>query len=388
MKHLIKASLIAAAVAAAVPATALAQGSSNDMRQQLDALSRQMQELERKLAQAEANSEKAVKVAEAKPKSEAASVQVYGRAHISVDYLDDGARYGEANMSSNSSRLGFKAEKKTASGITGFMQIEGEITYNQGDSSLSSRDTFVGIKGDFGSLRAGKFDTPFKTARGPANLFGDQLGDMRNLTRVDNGRFDERTPNTLHYQTPSFGGFQANLAYSMHEGTYEGHKYDDQGYSLSLTYKGGPVDVAVAYEKYEEDYSRGERDAVRAAIAYKVIDPLKLVAFAQKVDHDVQDHLDSKTYGLGAEFAVTKNTYLKGMYLVRNSDADEQDSDMIAVGIEHRLDRALRVYLNYAVVDNEDDVRLTPWAQGRSTNAPGAWGEEAKGLSLGLRYDF
>lgn len=329
----------------------------------------------------------AAAVAAAFPLTAMADVTVYGRAHVSLDYLDDGAEYGEVNISSNSSRLGFKAEKKTESGITGFMQIEGEITYNQGDSSLSSRDTFVGVKGNFGSVRVGKFDTPFKAARGPANLFGDQLGDMRNLTRVDDARFDERMPNTVHYQSPSMSGVVLNLAYSMHEGTEAGQDVKDQGMSTSITYKGGPVELAVAYEQYEEDHSRAERDAVRAAIAYKVIDPLKLVAFAQVADHS-DDSLDSDTFGFGAEYAITKKTAVKGMYMARTTDADDADSNMFVVGVEHKLDSNLRVYGNYAVVANDDAAELNPWSQGRTVGADSVVGEDASGLSVGLRFDF
>ncbi len=49
---------------------------------------------------------------------------------------------------------------------------------------FATRDTFVGLKGDFGQARVGRFDSPFKAARGPVNFFGDMVGDIRNVTRV------------------------------------------------------------------------------------------------------------------------------------------------------------------------------------------------------------
>ena len=42
----------------------------------------------------------------------AADVKIYGRAHVSLDYLDDGKDYNEVGLSSNSSRLGFKVDQK------------------------------------------------------------------------------------------------------------------------------------------------------------------------------------------------------------------------------------------------------------------------------------
>ena len=76
------------------------------------------------------------------------------------------------------------------------------------------------------------------------------------------------------------------------------------------------------------------------------------------------------------------------MWLTRDSDADNFDSDMLAVGIEHKLDKAVRVYANYAMVENDENVALTPWSQARTANPAGALGEDATGFSVGLRYDF
>lgn len=321
-----------------------------------------------------------------------ANVTVYGRANISVDYLDDGADYSELNGSSNSSRLGFRGEQEF-DGITGFFQIEQEIDFSDTGSTLASRDTFVGVRGNFGSLRFGKFDTPFKSARGPANLFGDQMGDMRNFTRVGNGRFDERTPNTIHYQTPAFGAAQVNIAYSLHEGTAavlneEGNSAEQGALSLSLTYKDGPVDFAVAYESYDADRSRGERQAVRLAAGYTLTSALKLVGFYQTVDHKADDNQDADVFGLGAEFKLNPTLTLRGHYMMRQADPDNADSNMVTVGLEHRFASPLRAYVNLAMVDNDDNANLNPWTQARTTNAPSAAGETATGLSFGLRYDF
>ena len=325
-----------------------------------------------------------------------AEVSIYGRAHVSVDYLDDGADYSETNLSSNSSRLGFKGNHEINPSLTAFFQIEQQIDFGtDNDSSFNTRDTFVGLGGDFGQVRMGRFDSPFKAARGPANLFGDQVGDMRNLTRVGNARFDERYDNTVEYTTPSMGGFNGKLGYSVHEDTVAGEDVDSDTLSMSLNYAGSALEASLAYEQAEEDTGRGERDGIRFAGAYKITDAIKAVAFYQTVDYTndavtqaVRDSLTADTFGLGAELKVASNTAVKGMWLTRESDADNSDSDLWVIGVEHKLDKAVRVYANYAVVDNDDNVALTPWSQARTANPGGTAGEEASGLSVGLRYDF
>lgn len=323
------------------------------------------------------------------PAISAADVSVYGRAHVSLDYLDDGADYGEVNMSSNASRLGFKAAT-TFNQVTAMVQIEQEINMAQGKGAeWAGRDTFVGLKHEhWGMVRAGQFDSPFKAARGPANLFGDQVGDMRNLIRVGDGRFDERLPNTLHYQTPRMNGVQLNVAYSVHDGAENTQGAKEDAYSVSATYQQGILDGAIAFEAHNADKSRGKRQAARLALGVKVADPLKLVAFYQHVDHKANDAFDSDTYGLGGEFKAAENTALKAMYLHRKGDASNDKADMVAVGIEHKISSPLRVYANYAVVMNDEGSKLAPWNQARTTSVDGVNDESASGFSLGLRYDF
>ncbi|MDH5819251.1 porin [Acinetobacter pseudolwoffii] len=330
----------------------------------------------------------------------AADVKVYGRAHVSLDYLDDGADYNEVGLSSNSSRLGFKAEQKLENGMTVFGQIEQEINFSSGEkgdkADFATRDTFVGLKGNFGQVKVGRFDSPFKVARGPVNFFGDQVGDLRNVTRVGEQKFDERNDNTIEYKSPKFGGgFQAAAALSLHPGTKvdkvdgEG-KEDTKAYDVALTYKEGPIDVAVAYENYEESAanSKFERDAIRLAGAYKLTDALNVGAFFQMAEIDQASDLDSKVYGIAADYKLTPKTTLRGQFFERDVDAAESNSTLVALGVEHRLDKVVRVYANLATVLNDEKVALTPWQQARSNNVAGAPGENATGLSLGFRYDF
>ena len=103
-------------------------------------------------------------------------------------------------------------------------------------------------------------------------------------------------------------------------------------------------------------------------------------------------------YGLGGELAIAKNTALKATYMTHYSDAKKSYADMWVVGVEHKLDKAVRVYANYSVVDNDDNVAYSPWMQQARTASQSdqsivdgvnkARGEKAAGFTIGLRYDF
>ena len=338
----------------------------------------------------------------------AADIKIYGRAHVSLDYLDDGKDYNEVGLSSNASRLGFKVEHKVNDDLTAFAQIEQQINFASGSEDkedsvdFSTRDTYVGLKGDFGQVKVGRFDSPFKAARGPANFFGDQVGDLRNVTRAYNHRFDERNPNTIEYQSPKFGGgFTAKAALSLHNGTMitddrqEDTNEKSKAYDLGLNYTAGNSDVAAAYEHYEEDVSRGERDGLRLAASYKVTPALNLAGLYQFTTHDqdVGVNADAHVLGVAADYKFAPKTYVRGQVFHREVDSDDANSTLLALGLEHRFDSQLRMYGNLAAVMNDDNANLTPWSQARS-NKPSssqgvnAAGETPLGLSVGMRYDF
>lgn len=338
----------------------------------------------------------------------AADVKIYGRAHVSLDYLDDGKDYNEVGLSSNSSRLGFKVDQKINDDLNVFAQIEQEVNFASGSADskgvdFSTRDTFVGLKsGTYGQARVGRFDSPFKVARGPVNFFGDMVGDVRNVTRVGNLKFDERNENTIEYKSPKFGGgFNVLAAMSMHSGTQidkdtNGEGIDDnKAYDLALTYKEGPIDFAAAYEKYDENAANAagsaSRDAFRIAGAYKLTEAFNLGALYQIAKHDNDTaNPDAQVFGVAGEYKVTPKTSVRGEYFYRDVDADDSNASLVGVGVEHKLDSTLRVYGNLATVINDKNSKLNPWKEGRSfgNGISGVADENATALSLGLRYDF
>ncbi|WP_180063089.1 MULTISPECIES: porin [unclassified Acinetobacter] len=338
----------------------------------------------------------------------AADVKIYGRAHVSLDYLDDGKDYNEVGLSSNASRLGFKVDQKINDDLNVFAQIEQEVNFASGSQDskgvdFSTRDTFVGLKSStYGQARVGRFDSPFKVARSPVNFFGDMVGDVRNVTRVGNLKFDERNENTIEYKSPKFGGgFNVLAAMSMHSGTQIDREADGEGkddnkaYDLALTYKEGPIDFAAAYEKYDENAANAaggaSRDALRIAGAYKLTEEFNLGALYQIAKHDNNTaNPDAQVFGVAGEYKVTPKTSVRGEYFYRDVDADDANASLIGVGVEHKLDSTLRVYSNLATVLNDKNSKLNPWKEGRSfgNGISGIGDENATALSLGLRYDF
>lgn len=325
----------------------------------------------------------------------AADVSIYGRAHLSLDSLDNGDASG-TNVSSNSSRLGFKASKKLDGGIEAFMQIEQNVRYDEGSGNWASRDSFVGIKGNFGQVRLGQFDTPLKVVRGKVDMFGDRLGDVRNLTRVNTGStgttnanignvFDERFKNGVHYQSPAMNNVTFDLHYTPHNNTGSTTDNVRESTSMAVTYDVKGFYAALAYETFE-----GQNDldptALRAGIYYDITSAFRLAGLYQTASDLLGG--DRNVYGLGASYKVGDYT-LRGQYYVAD-DNDTQDSGatMLVVGADLNFGKDLVLYAAYGITSNEDAARFGVSGGGRDTAVAALTGKDASGLSLGIQYNF
>ncbi len=323
--------------------------------------------------------------------------EFYGRANLAVDKLDDGKDYSKTNFSTNSSYLGLRGNKNFGE-LTGLWQVESEVqftrtaddnTNDKDKNKLATRDTFAGISGSYGTLRLGKFDTPFKVARGPANLFGDQMGDMRNLTRAG-AKLDERPNNIIQYTSPDLSGFRLALAYSPDSKANTEAGKQKSMTSASATYAAGPLQAALAHEVWGKDSADGDRKGTRLAVAYNVTAPLKLVGFYQKVTATVSNANEgSKVMGAGAEYQLVPGVWgLRGQYFSRDADKPNSDSKLTAIGIDRYVGKEMRFFANYAKVSNGTAAKATPWKESRSTDQTGINGLSATGFSVGMRYDF
>lgn len=323
----------------------------------------------------------------------AADVDIYGRAHLSVDSLDNGEDSG-TNVSSNSSRIGFKAKTEIEGGLEAFMQIEQNIRFDEGTGNWASRDSFVGIRGDFGTVRLGQFDTPLKAVRGKVDMFGDRVGDIRNLTRTSTSGntnanignvFDERYKNGVHYQAPKFGDFVFDVHYTPHNSTGATEDNVQESYSMSLAYDTKSFYAAIAYETFE-----GQNDldpnALRLGAYYDITDDFRVSGMYQSAS-DVPGG-DRNVHGLGASYKMGDYTLRGQYYVAGDNDTDETGASMLVVGADRKLGKDLIMYVAYGITSNDDAAAFRVSAGGRDTSLAAIPGEDSSGLSLGIQYNF
>jgi predicted porin len=166
------------------------------------------------------------------------NVTIGGKMHFSLDSLKGANAAGndlttKTNVSSNSSNIYFRGTEDLGNGLSAFWQIQtyfsaggtgnADAAFGGTRDGVSSGNTYVGLEGkSWGKVLLGKHEAPFKLLSRKVDLFGDQLGDSRNLVAmpsgggamtVSSGGWDLRPNNVIAYGTPNFNGFSALIAY-------------------------------------------------------------------------------------------------------------------------------------------------------------------------------
>jgi predicted porin len=240
------------------------------------------------------------------------TVTLYGSIDLSADVFnpsvyDQGTKWGVA---SNISSFGVRVRHNLApygwEGMAVVAQLESQVDFASAPNeraAFGTRDSFLGLESPWGSIKAGKSDTPYKKSTAAMDPFSRTLGDYNSImgnTGGDNrAEFDWRMNHSIWYESPIFNGFQFsalispgqnyakdNSDYSYGDafqcngastrgsgsnfpgtggaigGNIGGHGCTDgsfgNAYSAALTYKNGPFNAIAAFELHEQVNRRGD----------------------------------------------------------------------------------------------------------------------------------
>jgi len=166
------------------------------------------------------------------------------------------------SVDASNSRIRFSGRENLGRGMTALWQIETTVALdNTGDASpIANRDSFVGLRGGFGTVRLGNMTTVFKDLGDPTGILGISSGNFvalsnitssrTSFTRDGSGSFHLRKANSLMYDTPKFGGFEFHAQYSPDEAR-AGNLNADL-WSMGVEYKRGPFEFALAHEVHND----------------------------------------------------------------------------------------------------------------------------------------
>jgi predicted porin len=333
------------------------------------------------------------------------NVEVYGQAKVSVDLISTGSSSTGAvdknltRVSSNSSRFGVKDKEDLGSGLSLVMQAEMAVGYDVGSTTFKWRETYAGFSQEqVGTLLFGIHYTPYYLATGPLNPFGDTMADYRAIMGTVNGKlsFGNRTDNTIMYMSQKWSGFQimASTSETGQENKVSTASTPGQ-YSVSATYAGGPLYVALAHEQQSNGFgkfdSAGAKEAGTRVGAGFTFGDTKVGLVYENLKNDQSDSV----YTRNAYYAsVSQKIGAETLKLAYGRAEDGQSAadtgaTLMSVGIDHTFSKRTTVYALYAKTKNDDGATYglgTDAAGG--AYAPTIAGDSPSVISFGVNHSF
>ncbi|WP_269531160.1 porin [Chitinimonas sp. BJYL2] len=324
------------------------------------------------------------------------NVTLYGRADVGVESNDDG-KTSRFVVQSLASRIGFKGEENLGDGLKAIWQVESTVGFDDSANSgnFASRNSFVGLRGDFGSVIAGNTDTPFKLLAKGVDLLWNQADPLEHVThgKASGLNVHTRQTNTVQYHSPNWDGFQFKLGYSPDEnkGTYTGATAGSRRDTLSgsAEYATKTWNVGAAYDRKNEPTARGADLTAIKLIGSIKLDQLTLGAAWSKLDNGASGAAEKSvdTWTLQAAYALGKTTLRAAVAQADESAGNARDGvDFYSAQIDYALSKRSTVYAYYAAIQNEANARAR-FDYGSNKFTPLA-GNDPRVLGVAIRHNF
>ena len=358
------------------------------------------------------------------PVTAMAGVTVSGYAHVSVDSLNSGTTtngqsYGGSYLSSNASNLVISGDTDLGGGLKALFSAQTFLSLGSDNNpnstfydQFSNGNTYAGLEGSFGTVAAGRNDSPMKQLGRAVDLFGNEIGDSRNIINrpvTTSDGFDERPGHTVFYVSPDLGGVTVKAAYTMENSsidaaptytlTSEAPAGKGSATSVSAVYNQGPLLAGLAYEYHSASIygTSNAESAMRAAASFN-FDPVRVTALYQ---HDsniagVSSH-SLNVWGLGVAYTFIPDYAVKAQYYgaAKVGGTNNTGAHMVAVGLTHTFSKNASAYLDYAKTYNQTaadyGVSSAYAGHGNVVTLPGTvtgTGADPYGVSLGMIYTF
>jgi len=303
--------------------------------------------------------------------AQSSSVTLYGVVDAGIQFNDSSAGNLTSVVSGgrSGSRFGFRGAEDLGGGLSAIFTLENGFNADTGmqgqGNRLFGRQAFVGVKGGFGTVAAGRLAL-FSSGTGSFDMFGDQdpLVTGYGIAGVG-GTFSSaqglRADNSLLYVSPEFGGVQVG---AMHSFQFNGAEVSPRGANghvsaFGVRFGGGPLKAAITYDVFNNPAAgASDEKHLQLGVSYDLKFVQLFAAFAK------EDNLFSTTYnvsgttnGAGAKAYMVGATAPLGAGILRASHqrrngetrlGENRDYNISSVAYEYNLSKRTMVYGAYS----------------------------------------
>lgn len=284
-----------------------------------------------------------------------AEAKIFGKAHLSVGSVsqDDGITDSSTTaITSHKSRVGVKGSIDTESGVQVIYRFvwQVDMTDNSKDTTsvdfvdeetkdnnhIKSREQYAGLKGDWGQVRVGRDDSPYKKA-GKKNVehLSDTWADYNNI--IDKGQ-DTRNDDSIGYWG-KIGPGKLGIQYAAGDDKVTA---ENTGESMSIAYdvKMGNIGFALAHQTIKKSDANDET-GMKLVLGYKTGDT-KLGLMYEAVEDDDKSVDDKNTY-FSVKHDLNKTDSVVFAYGFKDQGLAD-DATMTALAYQHKLDKKVALY--------------------------------------------
>lgn len=309
----------------------------------------------------------------------AAGPDFYGRLDLAVTNASNGAtlqgttsnidmQNGGTYFENNFSYLGVKGSENIAAGFDVIYQMEFGVENTGVDGAkkpFTSRNTFLGLKTQAGTVLVGRNDTVFKQAEGGVDIFGNTNADIDRLVAAQT-----RSADGIWYYSPKLGDLvTVNATYLMEDNqadrTHADKTPDSSAmYAISATAGDKKLKAQNFYAAVAYNTGISGIEAYRAVGQVKLAD-FKLGGLYQHSKSQSMNDVKGDSYFVNVVYNLN-GVNLKAEYgyddsglgayaakLIKNNLAAEKDFkvNQYTLGADYRLAKSTLIYGHYALYE-------------------------------------
>jgi predicted porin len=327
-------------------------------------------------------------------------IQIYGRVNVTgerieVDNSSDPAVPNESNYEfvDNSSRIGIRGKKELTPGLNAIFQIESRVnlTDNGPGSTLSSRDSYAGLQGGFGTVRLGRTIGPvYYATYDYISMHNHDTGTSSDaLLHPTVVGFQGFMNNTLWYTSPKIGAFTIDAALSLLNERRTAGQDQPRHIGIVGSYDAGALHAALSYANTEDSPALGAgSDATAwtlgAAYDFKF---MVLGGLWEMAETDAGGaSVDSDYWRIAAMFPFGQHELHLNYGLV---DADgDRGAQQWTIGYNYNITKTTKVYAFYTVVDNDNNGTFLMGGSTSTLPLASPAGAQYSSIAIGFRHNF
>lgn len=307
-----------------------------------------------------------------------------------------------------SSRFVISGTEDLGGGLKAIFMWDNRLRADHGSGTLGSGVSYVGLAGNFGQIRVGRIDQHYLVGLDTFSSGATALSaaNVALLSYINTGSLGQaiantsRTANLIRFDSANYSGVTFGLGYSTNYNGPEGGAGDagkGGAVTANVAYNAGPLGLGLSVWDAKNEPKTTSQKAVRVAGKYDFGMFTAGLAFDQSKQTLSPTSGQDKRNAFSVPFTAKLGpgtallTYTQAQSVKNSGSGTLSDSGarMIAVGYDYPLSKRTSLGITYARIDNKKNAAYSLFTQTALHDIPlSGVGQDVSQLQLGIKHAF